>query len=55
MLYRSVGVTGGYRKGMRFALDNEASFNIIRRDALPYGWEKGVDQRAVPPRIIAAN
>lgn len=41
MMDRIVGVSGGYKKGVRFALDTGSCFNIVRQNSLPYGWEKG--------------
>lgn len=51
----SVGVTSGYKKGVRFVFDTGAGLKIVRRNAIWYGWEKGVDQEVVSPKLSDAN
>ena len=51
----SVGVDTYRYRPLRIALDTGAGFNIIRRAALPYGWEACIDEQAQAPSLCDAN
>ena len=36
----TIGVTAKYQFSKHFVLDTGAGYNVIRRDALPPGWEQ---------------
>jgi len=55
MVDGSVGVNQGFLRGIRFAFDTGAGFNLIRRNALPFGWEKKVDHGATAPQLRDAS
>lgn len=56
--YLVEGTIGTSRDTMRtsqFAFDTGAGLNIIRRSALPEGWEEGIDRKANSMRLNDAN
>lgn len=51
----SVGVSGGHMKVIRFSFVTGEGFNLICRDALPYGWDNHVDDGVTLQRFYDAN
>lgn len=54
MLYGSVGIRSGYKEELWFVFE-ECTGKIIQMNDLPYGWEKGTDEGAMPPRLSEFN
>lgn len=51
----SVGTNFTVQKGLHFALDTMDWCNIIRRNALPFGWQWCIDTQGEVPLLNDAN